>query len=276
MTLGTVVVTGANGQVGRQLLQSLSNCTQRIIALVRTPAPLKATTVITDWMHCELGSQAIAEADAIVHLAGSLLPARRDYQGANLATTQVLVKALQGKKKPIVFLSYVGASVQATNVYLSTKAQVESRLAEIGAPVTVFRCTHIIGTPENPGLTAQHWLSHGGKPVNVFGSGEQKLAIYGGDVVSAIIQALENPQAGIFDLAGPECLSLNDWVRFFNHSQTIKINHLSPPIARLLPWVLPNLPRALVEVMLGDSIGNAQPAVKLWGLKLTPLSQIWG
>jgi dTDP-4-dehydrorhamnose reductase len=50
MELGTIVITGATGQVGQQLLSSLQGKCQAAIALVRQPANLPATEVITDWM----------------------------------------------------------------------------------------------------------------------------------------------------------------------------------------------------------------------------------
>ena len=52
-------------------------------------------------------------------------------------------------------------------------------------------------------------------------------------------------------------------------------NHLPPPIAKLLPWVVRDLPSALVDVMLADSVGDPQPAVREFDLKLTPLRQAW-
>lgn len=55
--------------------------------------------------------------------------------------------------RQLVFLSYVGASEASANSYLATNARAERILKETGVPVTVFRCTHIIGSPENPGPT---------------------------------------------------------------------------------------------------------------------------
>ncbi|MBF2079237.1 MAG: NAD-dependent epimerase/dehydratase family protein [Synechococcales cyanobacterium T60_A2020_003] len=83
MKLGTVVVTGANGQVGHTLLPVLQEQWD-VIALVRSPVSLPVMEVIPDWIHSSSTQGAIAQADAVVHLAGSLKPKKGDYVGANV------------------------------------------------------------------------------------------------------------------------------------------------------------------------------------------------
>ncbi|MGQ9871951.1 hypothetical protein [Leptodesmis sp.] len=99
--------------------------------------------------------------------------------------------------------------------------------------------------------------------------------MYLDDVVSAIVAALGQRQDGIFDLTSPECLSMDDLVKLLNRSQAIKLNRIPPFIAKLLPWVVPDLPAALVDVMLADSIGNPQRAIEAFNLGLTSLKQVW-
>lgn len=278
MKLGTVVVTGANGQVGQRLLSVLQGHCEKSIALVRHPTLLLATEVIPDWMNSATAQEAIAQADAVVHLAGNLKPERGDYIGANIKTTEAVVSALnKDRVKRVIFLSYVGASAQSSNAYLSTKAEAEQILQTSGVPLTIFRCTHIIGSPDQPGATAANLLSQQGKPVAMLGSGNQQVApIYLDDVVSAILAALHQEHDGIFDLAGSERLSMDDLVTLLNRNNSIKRSHLPPMIARLLPWVVRDLPAALVDVMLAESVGDPQRVIEAFSLKLTPLSQVWG
>lgn len=276
MKLGTVVVTGANGQVGHALLPVLQEQWD-VIALVRSPVSLPVMEVIPDWIHSSSTQGAIAQADAVVHLAGSLKPKNGDYVGANVQTTAAVRSALNPEKNQrVVFLSYVGASEQSSNAYLSTKAQAERLLLASSNPVTIFRCTHIIGSPEHPGSTAESLISKHGKAVSVLGSGQQQVApVCLDDVVSAILAALNQPQAGIFELAGPNCLSMDALVVLLNANPAVQINHLPPWLARKLPWVLRDLPTALVEVMMADSLGNSDAAIATFGLQLTALRQIW-
>lgn len=274
--LGTVVVTGANGQVGQRLLSALQGKCHMVIALVRQPVELPATEVIADWMNSPKAKVAIAHADAIVHLAGTLKPKQGDYISANIKPTEVLVSALTNQTKRLVFLSYIGASKQSSNGYLATKAKAEHLLQTSGVPLTVFRCTHIIGTPNQPGAMAENLLSQNGKAVTVLGSGNQKLTpVYIDDVVSAIIAALHQEHNGMFDLTGPESLSVDELVHLLNHADQMKVHHLPSMIAKLLPWVMRDFPAALVDVMLTDSAGDPQRVVEAFDLKLTPLKQVW-
>jgi NAD(P)H dehydrogenase (quinone) len=59
-----------------------------------------------------------------------------------------------------------------------------------------------------------------------------------------------------FDLPGPESMTLDDLVRLLNRDQAVPIRHVPAPLARLLPFVVRDLPRALVDVMLGDCVGD--------------------
>ncbi|NJN89831.1 MAG: NAD-dependent epimerase/dehydratase family protein [Leptolyngbyaceae cyanobacterium SL_5_14] len=277
MELGTVVITGASGQVGQALLSSLQGKCKSLIALVRNPAKLPANEIIVDWLNSPKVQEAIAQADFVVHLAGGLKPDRGDYMSANVKTTEIISSALSKTQvKRVVFLSYVGASQSSPNAYLSTKAQAESVLQANGLPLTIFRCTHIIGSPAKPGPTAENLLSKNSKAVTVLGSGHQKVApVYIEDVVSAIIAALCQEQDGVFDLAGAECLSMDDLVKLLNRKETIKVNHLPPLIAKLLPWVVQDLPAALVDVMLSDSLADPKPVIEAFDLRLTPLREVW-
>lgn len=167
MEFRTVVITGASGQVGQALLSSLQGKYESLIALVRKSAKLPANEIIADWLNSSKTEEAIAQADAVVHLAGTLKPEHGDYISANVKTTEVIVSALKkSQAKRVVFLSYVGASKNSPNAYLYTKAQAESILQASGFPLTIFRCTHIIGSPAKPGPTAENLLSKNGKAVN--------------------------------------------------------------------------------------------------------------
>lgn len=276
MKLGTVVVTGANGQVGQRLLAALQGKCRQVIALVRQPLDLLATEVMADWMNSPAAKEAIAQADAVVHLAGTLKPKQGDYIGANIKPTEVLVSALTPQTKRLVFLSYIGASEQSANAYRSTKAKAEHLLQASGIPLTIFRCSHIIGSPERPGATAKSLLSQNGKAVTVLGSGHQQvMPVYIDDVVAAIIAALEQEHNGVFNLVGSECLSIDELVKLLNGGDSVKVTHLPPVVAKLLAWIMPTLPSALVEVMLQDSVGESQKVTETFDLKLTPLAEVW-
>src|SRR5262245_42472884 len=249
----------------------------RTVALVRRPADLPASEVITDWTRSPTARQVISRAGSIVHLAGNLKPEHGDYKAANETTTEALCSALpHGTSARIIFLSFVGASETSSNAYLSSKARAERALRQAAPHVVVFRCTHIIGSPDRPGPTALSLLRRAAPKVTILGSGRQAVApVFLGDVVSAIITALERGADGTFDLPGPESMTLVDYVKLLNRDQRVPIRHVPAPLARLLPFVVRDLPRALVDVMLGDCVGDPTQVRREFGLMLTSVRQVW-
>jgi uncharacterized protein YbjT (DUF2867 family) len=274
---GSVVVTGANGQVGRSTLVALAKSGIKPTALVRSHETLADCTTVGDWLASDVALGAIREADAVVHLAGALNPPDRDYENANIAPTERLAQALDpGRTRRLVFLSYVGAAETSRNRYLETKARAERVLRETQIPLTVFRCTHIIGPAEAPGPTASTMLLGGKSSVTVLGSGKQRVApVFVGDVVAAILAALESDHSGTFDLQGPEDMTIDDLVRLLNRSDRVRISHVPGPIARLLRFVGPKLPSALIDAMLNDCKSENPTAQSAFNLSLTSLHRVW-
>ena len=241
---GPVAVTGATGQVGTALRERLAPLPNEVRPLGRRDSLRTAFT----------GS------DTVVHLAGTLRPRRPDsYRSANLDSVVATAEALRGTDvKRVVFLSYLDADPRAANPYLRFKGEAEQLLRDSGTPVVVFRAAHIYGSPDAPGPTATALLSAGGKPVSVLGSGQQRYAwVAKDDVVTALVHAALDPATptGTFELAGPEAITVDDFVRHVNPPRT-RIRHLPDRIARLLGRVLPSLPLPLVEVMLADCVSD--------------------
>jgi len=272
-----IVVTGASGQVGRALVASLVRLGQRPVALVREPVALAGCDVVADWMRSDEARAALARAEAIVHLAGTLQPAGGDYEGANVATAARVARALDPAiARRLVLASSVGASEASPNAYLATKARAERVLRDTGVPLTVLRCTHVLGEPREPGPMAAHLLAGVRGGVLVLGSGRQRVApVLVNDVVAAIEGALERELDGTHELQGPEEMSLDELVRLLNVRRQVRVTHVPAPLARLLRFVGPRLPAALIDVLLADSRGQAPASPETFGYCPTPVSRAW-
>ena len=264
-TAPAIAITGASGQVGTLLRERLAGTPARVMPLNRSDA----------W---ETG---IAEADVVVHLAGTLQPQDGDtYESANVETARRVAEACRGKGvSRIVFLSYVGASADSSNEYLRAKAAAEELLLNTGIATTIFRCLHVYGPPEHPGPTAGAFLARRGKTVVIPGSGRQRIQpLYVGDVVSAVQGAALDPgaPAGSFDLGGPEQMSMDDFVRALN-GPGVKIRHLPAPLARLGAAVTPSLTPALMDLLLCDNVTDT-PAAEMgerFGFAPHRLADVW-
>lgn len=261
---GPVAVTGARGQVGTPLQQRLGQLPNEMRPLGRDD---------------DLAA-AFGDADAVVHLAGTLQPHKPNtYRAANLDTAVATAAALpHSQAQRVVFLSFLTARLDAPNSYLRYKAEAEDALRSSGIPAVIFRCNHIYGPPSEPGPTASAFVAKSGK-VTLLGSGTQQLApLYRDDVVEAILHAALDPDTptGTFEFAGPDTMTAEGFARLVN-SEPIRIRRTPAVLARLLGRVVPTLTPDLVDVMLADTVPaeDVTATARLFGVELHRLSDVW-
>src|SRR5262249_45861677 len=260
---GPVAITGASGHVGGFLSRRLAEVPNEVRALGRR----------------DNLTEAFRDADAVVHLAGTLQPLKGNtYEQANVETVRKTVEALTGSSvKRIVFLSYVGADPASTNDYLRTKGEAESLLAGGGRDAVVIRSTFFYGPPDDPGPSTAPFIAHGGRPISVLGSGAQRYApVFVGDVAEVLVRAALEPTAptGTFAVAGPDVLTVDEFVEVLNGG-VVKERHLQRRLARGLAHVLPTLTPALVEVMSADSLPDTTLAADVFGIDLHSIRVVY-
>ena len=261
---GPVAVTGASGQVGRSLQQRLGQLSNEVRSLGRDD---------------DLGA-AFGNADAVVHLAGTLQPRKPNtYRAANLDAALATAAALANSHaQRVVFLSFLTARLDASNSYLRYKAEAEEALRSCGVPAVIFRCDHIYGPPSEPGPTASAFVAKSGK-VTLLGSGTQQLApLYRDDVVEAILHAALDPETpiGTFEFAGPDTMTAEEFARLVN-SEPIRIRRTPGMLARLLGRLMPTLTPDLVDVMLADTVPteDVTATARRFGVELHHPSDVW-
>jgi nucleoside-diphosphate-sugar epimerase len=120
-------------------------------------------------------------------------------------------------------------------------------------------------------------LAKPGRKVGILGKGDQMVSpLYLRDVVTALIVALKEGKPGIYELAGPDRMSMNDLARLLNRNPEVRLSHLPQWIARALGALIPRLlPRPFVEVIMQDSVGDPSRAANIFGLEFTSLRTIW-
>jgi uncharacterized protein YbjT (DUF2867 family) len=262
---GPVAVTGASGQVGRLLVERLGQ-------LPHEARPLG---------HQDDLAAAFSDADAVVHLAGTLQPRKPNtYRAANLDTVLATATALaRSSAQRVVYLSFLTAHLDASNSYLRYKAEAEEALRSTGVPTVIFRCDHIFGPPTDPGPTASAFVAKAGR-VTLLGNGSQRLApLYRDDVVDAVLRAALDPgtPTGTFEFAGPDTMTAEQCARLLN-SEPIRIRRTPAALARLLGRVVPSLTPELVDVMVADAVPTEDvvATARLFGVELHRLRDVWG
>jgi uncharacterized protein YbjT (DUF2867 family) len=221
-----IAITGANGAVGTALIQYLSEgpaqpapCLRALVRSrerARSLRPLGAEIIEVDYRRLESLRKAVEGAEAIVHLAGALLPRRGEtLLDANLEATGVVVKAssLSGVKT-FVYLSYPGADLGSPNRYLSSKGMAEEVIRRSGFSGVIFRVPMILGRGS---ASMEKLRQMAAAPfVPLVGGGSVRIQpISQADVVAAIawaVTAAPKPMR-VMDLVGPETLTYAELLR---------------------------------------------------------------
>jgi UDP-2-acetamido-2,6-beta-L-arabino-hexul-4-ose reductase len=192
-----ILVTGARGFIGRNLIVRLGEL-----------AGFSASEFVRgDDAGCL--PDLVAQADAVVHLAGENRPAEESaFDEVNAGLSRALCDALgneaaaTGRKVPLILTSSTQAGQD--NAYGRSKLAAENAVRALsedtGNPVTIFRLPGVFGKWCRPNYnsvvaTFCHNIARS-LPIRIDDSQHSLQLVYVDDVVSAIIAALENPPAG--------------------------------------------------------------------------------
>ena len=144
-----VLITGANGHLGRRLIARLRGRSQ-VVAAVRSDraaamvADSGAEVRLVDYGDRDSLAAAAAGCEAAVHLAGIIREtAANRYVDAHEGT----VRALMGVEaiRRIVYVSVIGAERGSPNACLDSKAEAESLLLSGRATARVLRVPMVLG-----------------------------------------------------------------------------------------------------------------------------------
>lgn len=192
-----VLVTGANGFIGKNLIVRLSE--------------LPGCAVSTFLRGDDVGllPALLADADAVVHLAGENRPVdEAAFDEVNAGLTVALCSAIEqefartGRHIPLVLASSIQA--ERDNAYGRSKLAAEQVVQALGQatrnPCVVFRLPGVFGKwcrPHYNSVVATfcHNLARD-LPIQVNDASANLKLVYVDDVVSAFIKALQSPAAG--------------------------------------------------------------------------------
>ena len=291
---GRVLVTGANGHLGRRLLARLAG-ERPLRAVVRSQraaeqvggevAGAHVDTRVVDYSDPEALTEAAEGCSHAVHLVGILKEdATRSYAVAHEGTTKALAQAAEARGlRRMVYLSILGSRPESGNACLASKGRAEQILLEAKTPALVLRVPMVLGE----GDIASRVLSGQARAAVVpllRGGRSLEQPIYAGDVVEAIVAGVTRPDLDdvTLDLAGPESLSrralLERAAALHGRGPTIV------PVPLVLNLVLaalfekltasPPLTRAMLGVLNHDDVVEPGEACRRLGVDLTPLDEI--
>jgi len=218
-SLPSILVTGANGHLGTQLVKQLA-ATRPVIAAVRSTAAAASLTEhlakspdppaapeqyrvrieVIDYTDVSVLAELLKDCVGIVHLVGIIkeTPASR-YVDAHEATAQALLDALEkvasnnpkSLAQPPVTLCYpsiVGALPTAGNACLASKGRAEQILLASEYPTAVLQLPMVLGEGD---YATQAINQQANRRLNfVFAKHARDQPIYAGDVLRAINKLL--------------------------------------------------------------------------------------
>ena len=256
--MSKVLITGASGFIGNNLINYLQNKTIQVLPFSRNPG-MEYSQIDTSYLNNE-------DVEVIIHLAGKAHDLKKvasdaDYYLVNTDLTKDIINAfLASDAKVFIFLSSVKAVADEVKEILTedyipnpithygkskllAEQYILSKPIPIGKRIYILRPCMIHGPGNKGNLNLLYNFVSKGLPWPL-GSFENKRSFCSIDNLSFIISNLiENHQipSGIYNISDDEPVSTNDLIRLIAESQAKK------------PFIL-NIPKSIVIIL--SKLGN--------------------
>ncbi|WP_213284842.1 NAD-dependent epimerase/dehydratase family protein [Bradyrhizobium sp. sGM-13] len=230
----TVLVTGADGFIGRNLIHYLASRNFKVIAASRTVSEFKHPSVVSaplpdlampfDWQPL------LEKCDAVVHLAGIAhrFADEEQYTLVNHRATEALANAASRQGKHLVFVSSIAAQSgsfseaelteddppKPTNPYGRSKLAAEESVRAALGSFTILRPVVIYGQGEKGNFSVIHRIS--GLPIPLpFGALKAQRSVLSVENFSSAVElVLTEPRARgeMFIVSDPTPLTVPDLI----------------------------------------------------------------
>lgn len=217
--LATVLVTGANGFIGRRLVPALLDAGHDVRAMTRHPESYDGAGDPVGADVTDRGSldAALDGVDVAVYLVHSLDDPDFERKDAEAARHFGAAAAAAGVRQ-IVYMGGLGDEDQDLSAHLRSRREVEGLLGADGVPVTVLRAAIVVGhggisweitrqlVKNLPAMVVPRWV----------GTRTQPIAI--DDVVRYLVGVVDHPDAlgRTFEVGGPEQLTYKEMLAIAN------------------------------------------------------------
>ncbi len=287
-----MVITGATGFVGREVVKQARAAGQDVRAVVRDPRRVAAwaTKNNVEMFHGNVLfapslAGAMDGALAAIHLVGIINEWRENtFHRAHVEATQnVVVAAKQAGVKRFIHMSALGTRENAPSRYHQTKWDAEQMVRNSGLAWTIFRPSLVYG-PGDISINVLARLVRLAPVIPVLGNGQTRIQPVSVEVVArCFIAALYTDESvgRTYDLCGPESFTwdeLFDKLRVVTGKRNPKL-HLPLPAARVMGWALgkllrkPPFNREQAIMAAEDNTGDPRPAELAFGISQEPFDQ---
>ena len=242
-----VLITGANGNLGKKFLLSISNL--EICALVRsekaendlkifvkTNRVENVEIVKCDYLDLQAIKKLVSSCNYVLHLVGVIKENKNNnFDLVHKKTTKVLVEAIKGSKvKKICYISIVGANKESRNKCFSSRGTAERLFLNSEMPCLVLQAPMVLGEGDYASTALKK--SALSKFHFTFRKFSLEQPIYAGDIIEAVKIDInkslnEEPSpSGITILAGPTSLTREQLVEKAAKLLKVKVKVISLPL----------------------------------------------
>ena len=292
-----VLVTGATGFVGGEIIRQLHAAGPGIRILVRSPDSPRVKEAISCWgAEVQVGDvldaasidTALDRMDAVIHLVGIISEVcGSTFERVHLRGTANMIAAAQiAGVRRFIHMSALGTRPNAASRYHQSKWAAEEIVRHSGLDYTIFRPSIIYG-PEDKFINLFARIIHLSPVVPLIGSPRSRFQpVCVRTVAAAFVQSLTQPRSvgQTYDLCGPEALLLSeivDQIMYVVQRRRFKFQvplGLAVCQAVLLEFICRRLlrrgsplSRDQLIMLQEDNVGNPQPADELFELPPVPL-----
>ena len=286
----TVLVTGATGLLGRQVVERLLATGHSVRAMVRRPGSEAVfATPPTEVCYGDVTdpnalTEACRDISEVIHLVAVIRGGNRQFDAINrLGTANVVAAAKDaGSVRRFIHVSALGAANAPDLEYLHSKWQGEQAVRDGGLPYVILRPSLIFG-PGDEFTTAVAALVRAAPVTPIIGSGNNRLQpIHVDDVARCIVLAVGGNIRGsqTLDIGGPQRMSYIEIVRTVAAAMRRRRLRLNIPLWAIrapvaaLDILTPRAPinRAMLQLVTLRNVAEPDSVERVFGFRPRPLA----
>jgi uncharacterized protein YbjT (DUF2867 family) len=283
-----ILITGANGHLGIRLINALSRA-HDVVAVVRSIKALEAIqnlqchALVVDYADVEGLATAAGDCDVVVHLVGIIKKSRNNTydQAHEIPCAALALAAEKAGVERIIALSILGSHIDSENECLASRGRSDAILLGSTTPALIMRVPMVLG--EGDYASSALFKKAGSRIAFGFRNLSLEQPIYAGDVINAIIAAVEMPAVNeVITLAGPEVLTRAELIRragrvIGNDPVTISIPVMfGRLVGRILESLLqyPPVTADMIDLLDHDDEVDSDESASRIGISLTSLDEM--
>ena len=273
-----ILITGATGFLGRNLLSRLAASRNDIVCLLRETSKNNiavlagnAQFVCGDLRNKESLLTVTKNAEAVINLAAATSGDKKALYETNVTGIKNLVAACEKNKiRKLIHISSSAAAKRTRDDYGESKRRSDEIIINSKLNWVILRPGMVYGKGSRGLNGLVNYVKAAPFVVPILGNGEYKSSpVFVDDVCSAIIKALDaNISGKIYDICGPSKLTFNEIVDALCGRLNVKKFKLHIPLAACLlaAKLLQNIPgfpvnENFISAITEDSSADIAPAV---------------